>query len=126
MRLGSSRLETRRRRVDRTIALVVIVALASVALVTLRLRPNCQAILEDLGYVELPLLTRCVLTVPGWLILCVFLMPGVWMLVKGPLIRDARIREWCSLGIGLAFLAWVSLLVYGLFRPMIVFIQRLD
>jgi type II secretory pathway component PulF len=99
--------------------------LAAAAFVTLLLRANCQAIFEDLGG-ELPSLTRWVLALPSCVILCVFLVPGVWLLVKDALIRDVRVRQWGGVVVGWAFFGWILVLVVGLFRPLIILIERID
>jgi hypothetical protein len=125
MELGLSRLEKRRKRIDRNIAVGEIVALAIAAFVTLLLRSHVQMMLDGLGG-ELPWLTRCVLAIPWPVMVCVFLVPGVWLLVKDTLIRDVGIRRWIDLLVQLSFFAWILFLLVGLLRPFVVFIQRID
>jgi hypothetical protein len=126
MQAERSRLERRRTRLSQSVAVGVTIGLAAAGFLALHIRANLQPIFDDLGYVELPSLTRCVLALPWCVILCVFLVPGVWMLVKDGVIRDVRVRQWGDLVVGLAFFGWILLLVIGLFLPLVVLIERID
>ena len=124
MQPGPSHAERSLARTGRVLAICVTIPLAIAAFVTLGVRANVQRILDDLG-AELPRLTRCVLAMPSPVIVCVFLVPGVWLFVKDAMIRNASVKRWGSLVVELAFLGWILLLAVALFRPLVVFIQRI-
>ncbi len=125
MRPELSHAERSLARTGRVLAISVTIPLAIATFVTLGVRANVQRILDDLG-AELPWLTRWVLTIPWPVMVGVFLVPGVWLFVKDAMIRNTSVKRWGSLVVGLAFLGWIFLLTFALFRPLVVLIQRID
>jgi len=88
-------------------------------------RARCAATFEEFG-VELPAMTRVVLSVPAGVVVLVLVGAGVLLLAKEGVIRKASVRLTLNLLAGLGLLGVGAVLVAALSLPLLALINSLS
>ena len=107
------------------LAIGMIIGLVAASFLTLYIRAGFRRIFADFG-ADLPRVTQCVMAIPWPVMVCVFLIPGLWHIVKDSVIRNERVREWCTFGVWCAFAAWLAILGFSLYHALVVLIMGIQ